>query len=321
MSSPFLPGTNIQFAWDSTSLSYFKRCPRLYYYTMIEGWTERDSSIHLRFGTEYHKALQNYEESKAQGADHDEAVRETTFQLINDIEDWNPDRETKAGKNKNPETLLRTTIWYLDEHKDDEAETLIWQDGTPAVEQSFRWELDWSPSVERTERGRILPSQPYVLCGHLDKIVTYMDQRFVMDHKTTTWYLGPKYFDSYEPENQMTLYSLASKVVLHSDHPVRGIIIDAARIEPERSSFARGITYRTPDQLTEWVHDLKHWLSLAEQYATEGYWPQNDTACDKYGGCKFRGVCSKSPKVRDRFLESGFIRQEEEDKWNPLRKR
>jgi len=112
--SPFLPGTNVQYAWDSTSLGYFKRCPRLYYYTMIEGWEMKDESVHLRFGIEYHHALQVYEERKAKGDSHDEAVREAVYSLLRRTDDWNPDRESKAGKNKNPETLLRTVVWYLD---------------------------------------------------------------------------------------------------------------------------------------------------------------------------------------------------------------
>jgi hypothetical protein len=62
----------------------------------------------------------------------------------------------------------------------------------------------------------------------------------------------------------MTLYSLASKVVLHQDSPVRGVIIDAAKIEHDKSTFARGVTYRTPDQLAEWVTDLKCHLEEAE---------------------------------------------------------
>src|SRR5215472_2775000 len=316
--SPFLPGTNIQYAWDSTSLGNFKRCPRLYYYTMIQGWETKDESIHLRFGIEYHHALQDYEERRAKGDTHDEALHHVVYNLLLRIDDWEPDRDSKAGKNKNPETLLRTVIWYLDEHQGDEVETLIWKDGTPAVEQSFRFELTWGPEAVRNDKGHLLPTQPYVLCGHLDKIVVYQDQRFVMDHKTTTWYITPKYFEGYEPDNQMTLYALASKVVLHQDSPVRGVIIDAARIESDKSSFARGVTYRTPEQLAEWVVDLRYHLEDAERCARKGYWPMRDTSCDKYGGCKFRGICSKSPKVRDRFLEGGFVKQIEEEKWNPL---
>ena len=45
--SPFLPGTQIMYAWDSTALGLLKTCPRLYQYTIIEGWGSRDESIHL----------------------------------------------------------------------------------------------------------------------------------------------------------------------------------------------------------------------------------------------------------------------------------
>jgi hypothetical protein len=319
--SPFLPGTNLQYAWDSTSLGSLKRCKRLYKYEMIDGWRAKEESIHLRFGIEYHHALQTYEEQKAKGADHEEALRATVYDLICRISDWDPDTTVKAALTKNPETLLRTVIWYLDAHEDDEVKTLIWKDGTPAVEQSFRFELSWGPKAVRNERGHILPDQPYILCGHLDKIVVYQGQRFVMDHKTTGGWLSANYFDRYEPDNQMTLYALASKVVLDQDHPVRGVIIDAARIEATKSTFARGVTYRTPDQLAEWIVDLKHHLAEAERCAEEGYWPHNDTACDKYGGCKFREICSKSPKVRERFLEGNFVKATEKEKWNPLKTR
>jgi hypothetical protein len=59
--SPFIEGTRLQFAWDSTSLGYLKECPRKYYYTMIEGWRGRGESVHLRFGQEYHAALEHYD--------------------------------------------------------------------------------------------------------------------------------------------------------------------------------------------------------------------------------------------------------------------
>src|SRR5215469_1050373 len=71
--SPFLPNSNIQYAWDSTSIGYLKRCPRLYQYIMIDGWMPKGEVIHLRFGIEYHQALHDYEKCKAEGQDHDEA--------------------------------------------------------------------------------------------------------------------------------------------------------------------------------------------------------------------------------------------------------
>lgn len=308
--SPFIQGTNVQYAWDSTSIGYLKTCPRLYQYIMIEGWTGKGESIHLRFGTEYHKALEDYDRSRAEGINHDDAVHDTVRELLIRTADYKPpdDDGTRGEKLKTREALVRTVIWYLDQFKDDPAQTVILNDGKPAVELSFQFDLDWAPAIE--------PGKPYVLCGHLDRVVEYMDSLFVMDRKTTTTTPSAYYFNSFEPNNQMSLYTLASKVILGS--PIKGVIIDAAQVLSDSSRFVRGFTYRTPDQLDEFIKDLEYWFNLAESYAEANYWPMNDTACDKFSGCRFRDICSKSPSVREQFLHSTF---EKGEKWNPLKVR
>jgi hypothetical protein len=161
---------------------------------------------------------------------------------------------------------------------------------------------------------------PYLLSGHLDRVVSFNDQLLVMDRKTTTTTLGAYYFNQYEPNNQMTLYTLAGKIIL--DAPIRGVIIDAAQIMLEKPhAFARSFTYRTPDQLEEWLDDLRSLLTVNEAYAEADHWPMNDTACDKFGGCRFRSICTKSPSVRERFLASDFTKLEVSDRWNPLKAR
>ncbi|MDE2104196.1 MAG: PD-(D/E)XK nuclease family protein [Patescibacteria group bacterium] len=321
--SPFLPGTNIRYAFDSTVLGALKTCPRLYQYLYVDFWGHPGESVHLRFGQEYHQALQDYDKSRALGIPHEDAIHDVVRELILRTSEWVVDEDTKAGRYKNRKTLVQAVINYLDEHRDDPAQTYIMQDGKPAVELSFRFELDWGPQAgaraENEENS--LPDQPYLLCGHLDRVVTFSDNLFVMDHKTTTSTPGPYYFDQWSPSNQMTLYSIAAQVILGS--PVKGVIINAAQLllEPPYTKFVRGMTFRTADQQEEWLNDLRHWLSLAEAYATEGYFPMNDTACDKFGGCRFREVCSKSPQVRERFLESDFTKLSEDDQWNPLRSR
>lgn len=310
--SPFLPGTTIQFAWDSTSLGYLKQCPRLYQYVMIEGWVPKDESIHLRFGNEFHKALEVYDKSKVAGLSHREALIDTVHETLLRVEDWDVDTETKAGSLKNRDTLIRTIVWYLDQYCDDPAKTWKLSNGDPAVEQSFRFEIE--DGLETADGF-----QPYLLCGHLDRVVEFNGEVFGMDRKTTTTTPGPYFFNSFEPNNQMSLYTLALKVVFNA--PVKGIIIDAAQIAVGFSRFVRGFTYRTSDQLEEWLRDLRLWLRKAEEYAVAGYWPQNDTACDKFGGCRFREICSKAPGVRSNFLAGDFKKQKEEDRWNPLKTR
>lgn len=308
--SPFLPGTQIQFAWSSTTLQLIKTCPRLYQYEVIEGWGSRDESIHLRFGTEYHTALQDYAVARAKGIPHEDAIHDCIRALHSRVYDWNPDRTSRAGKYKNRETLCGLVIDYLDHFGgDDPAATFILENGEPAVEISFQFELEFGPRAgQDVPEGMLVKdftAQPYLLCGHLDRIVDFNDALYVMDRKTSISTLGSYYMNQWSPSNQMTLYSLAGKVVLNA--PIRGVIIDAAQVLLEKpNAFARGFTYRTEDQLQEWLFDLRHTLAIAESYAANGYWPQNDTACDKFGGCKFREVCSKSPSVREQILKATF---------------
>lgn len=322
--SPFLPGTRIQYAWDSTSLGYIKTCPRLYQYIMLDGWSTRDESIHLRFGIEYHQALQDYAIARAQGIKHEDAIHDTIRELQHRVFNWVVDRSTRAGKYKNRETIVGLVIDYLDHFSDDPAETFILDNGQPGVEVSFRFELDWGPQAgfvrEPLIDSEIAVGQPYLLCGHLDRVVNFNDGLYVMDRKTSLSTLSGYFFDQWTPNNQMSLYTLAGKIILNS--PIKGVIIDAAQVLLEKpNAFARGFAYRTDDYLHEWLEDLRFWLGQAEAFAQANYWPQNDTACNKFGGCQFREVCSKSPQVREQYLRAAFDKLEPEDRWNPLKAR
>lgn len=336
--SPFLPGTNIQYAWDSTSLGYLKTCPRLYYYRMIEGWEPIGESIHLRFGIEYHKALELYDKTIALGTDHDEALNYTVQETLISTHDFAPKEEDfgKVARYKNRRNLIKAVIWYLDKypHDKDPAQTFILENGKPAVELSFRLEMDFEPNYDyelvcvnghdRCESGPFdgcpycekRHRQPYLLCGHLDRVVDYNDALFWMDRKSTTSTPGDYYFDQYDPNNQMSLYNIASKAVLHS--PVRGGIIDVVQLQLDHPEFKRGFTYRTEDRSEEWLSDTADWLEKAEGYAEKDYWPMNDTSCDKFGGCPFREVCRKDRKLRENFLKSHFNQKSVEERWNPL---
>src|SRR5580704_2489834 len=169
--SPFLPGTKIQYAWDSTSLGHLKVCPRLYQYIMIEGWSSNEESVHLRFGQEYHHALQDYDISRASGIKHNDAVHDTVRELLIRTKDFDPDHKVKTRN-----SLVRTIIWYLDQFKNEQTHTHILADGKPAVELSFRFELDWGPNGwKQGDHYTMGPPQPYILSGHLDRVVSMND--------------------------------------------------------------------------------------------------------------------------------------------------
>ncbi len=306
--SPFLPGTSIQYAWDSTSLGLFKECPRKYYYTIIQGYRGRGESPHLTFGIHYHSALEHYDKRRALGDDHEEALRSAVLKALTDTwvdgAPWESEHPLKTRNN-----LIRSIVWYLEHFRLDPAQTIILANGQPAVELSFRFQVN----------------EDLVLCGHLDRLVEWNNGTYVMDRKTSTTTLSTYYFDQYEPDNQMSLYTLAGRLVYNT--PVRGVVIDAAQIAVGFTRFDRGFTYRSESQLEEWLDDTRSWVALAGEMGDhhdnlvhdevphpERAFPLNDKSCHKYGGCQFRTICSKAPEVRKNFLETQF----EVRRWNPL---
>lgn len=307
--SPFIADSRIQYAWDSTSLGWLKECPRKYQYHMLENWVGRGESVHLEFGILYHEALEHFELHRFNGLDHEAAllavVRETLCRTWRDGKPWraakNLPSDDKASL-KSREHLIRTIVWYIEKFKNDPAKTRMHPTtGKPLLELHFQFEIGLSYGYH-----------PYSLCGYLDRVADFQEQPFVLDRKSTTSTLGSYYFEQYDPDNQMSFYTVASQVAFHT--PVKGVIVDAAQIAVGFSRFVRSFVFKTADQIDEWIKDLGFWLRQAEMYAEAGYWPQNDKSCHKYGGCAFREICSKSPSVRDKFLESSFERRP----WNPL---
>jgi hypothetical protein len=297
---------NLQIAWDSTSLGLLKECPYKYRLAILEGWQPRRISVHLTFGLHYHAALERYDHARFAGEGHEAA----TILAVRYALEATWDKELGRGwisddKYKNRLTLVRTVVWYLEQFRDDPIETVRLANGKPAVELSFRYEIGYeSPSGE-----------PYLSCGHLDRMGTFQDQTYIIDRKTSKSIIDQSFFEKFSPDNQFSTYALAGSMVYSL--PIQGIIVDGAQIAIGFSRFARGIVQRTPEQLAEWHRDLGMWLRTAEGYAKAGHWPQNEKSCGSYGGCQFRGVCAKSPSVRERWLKADFTKRI----WDPLQVR
>ena len=287
---------SLQRAWDSTSLKLLQECPRKYQYQMLLGRQPRGTSIHLSFGIAYHSALELFQHALADGADRHEALRTAIRFCLQ----W-----TAPGDHdpyKNLLTLCRTVVWHCEEYWDDALPILIMSNGEPAVELSFRFNLEAD-----TPDG-----EPFLYCGHLDKVMTDGDDIVFGDYKTTKSALYDSYFDQFTPNTQMSGYFAATQLIFHT--PARYGIIDAAQLLVNSSRFGRRPVHRTPGQLSEWHTTVAWWLSQAQRFAEENFWPMNENSCGNFGGCSFRHVCARDPGNRDRFLAADY----EQWDWNPL---
>jgi len=296
----------LQLAWDSTSLGALKTCPRYYKYSILDGYVTHAESIHLRFGLEYHSAMEHYHRQRAKGIDYNAAVISTIRHVLNSTWDYKLGRPwTSDMTNKTRETLVRSIVWYMVQYKDDPCETVMLKNGQPAVELSFRFELGLETTITHEQ---------YTLCGHIDRGVTFAGGVWVKDYKTTKSDLNEKFFDQFMPENQMSLYDNAGNIIFFEENTFKGVIIDGARILVNSSQFQRQTITRTQKQREEWLKDLLFFLRQNEQYVANDYWPMNDKACNNYGGCPYRSVCSASPDVRPMILKELYGHRS----WDPL---
>jgi hypothetical protein len=310
-----------QYVWDATSLTLAQTCLRKYQYKMLEGWRGTSESFHLTFGKHYATALEHYYKHVALGATLDEALSLVVHEAL--IATWeyetepsvegdegfpnavNITRDTGApwlspDSAKTRENLIRSIIWYVEQFGREKISVIHLSDGRPAVELSFSFNVD----------------NGYVLAGHLDRLVEYSNDVYVMDQKTTKSALAQNYFNGFNPDIQMSTYTFAGQAIF--DLPVRGVIIDAAQIAVGFTRFERGFTFRTKSQLNEWYDETMGLIESTRRHTLDKYFPMNRTACGNYGGCEFRSICARSAEVRGNFLAADFVKG---PSWDPLDRR
>lgn len=308
--SPTLP--KFQLSWDSTSLGSLKTCPTYYKLTMLEGWTTRSRSIDLVFGGAYASALEHYAHARANGSDIQAATRVAVKHAL--VYTWGedyPDPETNApgpwiGDNiKNRANLVRSIVWCIETFRDSPFRVHIDTRSKPMVERTFNFAF--------TELG----GEVVTLNGHLDAVMeedTSGEPRlWVLDDKTSRNQLGASYFERFTPDNQMSMYSVAGRIVLN--RPVAGVMVRAAQIGVNFTRFEQRPILRTQAVLEEWLEDTKHYITLARQYAEEERWPHNDRSCFL---CAFKRVCGVAPPHRKGTLMMDFTKRK---LWNPLEAR
>lgn len=302
----------VQFGWDSTSIKAAETCLRYYYYKHIEGWQPRRKSVHLIFGGLYAKALEDYHSYVAQGMDPEKATLEVVHEALQETWEYETDEEgnpipgtggpwVSDHNTKTRENLIRTIVWYLDQFgADDTCKTVTLSNGAAAVEHSFQLDAD----------------DGIVLSGHIDRLVEHGGKVFVQDQKTTGSTISRRFFDQFNPDTQMSLYTFAGKALF--GNPVSGVMIDGAQIAVGFTRFERGFTFRDEASLNEWYDEAMFHIQTAQAATRERFFPKNTSSCGNYGGCQFRHVCSRAPGVREQFLKADF---EKQPRWDPLESR
>lgn len=201
-------------------------------------------------------------------------------------------------------TLIRAIVEYCDAQPEHGGiRPYVFPDGKVAVELSWNFPLP----LESPDKD------PYLLCGHLDGLVTFSGEFGVRERKTTKSTLNKQYFDRYAPDVQIDTYDLAAYMLYRELKP-SGVMVEATQTAVEFTAFQRQFIGITGERRQETFDDIQYWIKRAEADARVGYYPKNTSACSANGGCQFRRICSLSPSSRERFLPEYFKKRV----WDPI---
>ena len=275
-----------QVVWDTSSLSSFLACPRLYNLTNLRGYKLKSYGTVTGFGSAVHDAYEILDRGRFHNKDKQETLREAIqFTLKN----YGEDLSLVEDKARGLEATLRAIVWRVEEYWEDNIKIAAMPNGEPCLEKRF--EVPFGKSGKR-------------FSGRIDKIVEFEGGLYLCDTKTTKASLSEMYFRNYQPNNQVYAYLWAARHIL--DLPVRGFIIDAVQTGVHFCRFNRAVFNVSNLSIDEWYADTAYSLEVSDTYHAHQYYPANFTSCGNYGGCKFREVCSESPDHRATILREDF---------------
>ena len=304
---------------DSSKVSDYISCPRLYFYSHILGWRPDSPAHDLHFGTSWHCAreyqlLHGYED--VQGAfnafldEYRKVFHESTDEMY---------------KPKTPTAVLAGLIKFAEERSNDLVENEV-------------VELDDKKMTEIS--GKVPVSNDRYLSYRMDSILRQKSDGkiFSMDHKTTSgrYINGRQWAEQFHLSIQNGTYTHCLYCMFPIED-VLGIIFDGAGFEylirggknrpaGYHVTLRQIIAYKTLDQMNNWLWLVNDILDEIDADMDRlSHCSENDTilqafrlnphACTDYRGCPFHDYCLawQNPLQQCHEAPLGF----KVEYWNP----
>ena len=291
---------------DSTKLTDYMTCPRMYFFKYGVGWQQKEKSHDLVYGSAIHEAMnilcrlrrgkterilttrnnphrvddevfKSYPPNPAYGYPFgaDEFAFEAFSAYYNEF--YSSITELSAEKTRG--NAIKILTLYCQHYSSDDFETLH-------TEVAFRVPI----------------SKTHYMYGKIDAVIKDKQGKiWILEHKTTKR-LGRQWEDQFPLSLQINLYVH----VLYCMYPreqVGGAIINGFVFNKTQVQLIRLIQRKTPDMMNAWVFDTTRWIDdlisdhelLIETQNDLDHpmqcFPRNTTNCTKYWGCPFHDYC------------------------------
>lgn len=241
--------------FDSSKLKCYLECPRRFYWRYVRHLVPLHEQAALSFGAAIHDALFIWHQKN----DLDAAI-EAFHNSWDDLEG-----QTLRSHEKGEELLIRYARRY------------------PPNREPFKFVGGLEVKVQIQING-------ITYGGRIDGIVEWGGMNLILDHKTATR-MGPKYFNQFRPDLQMTGYAfMASQLMQKTMH---GIVINVLYFTTKTYDFFREISSREPFEYQEFVQIVTSVANeiLSLDWDERRSWRPNWTSCGDWGGCDYRELC------------------------------
>lgn len=261
--------------FDCSSLRTYMSCPRKYYWKYVRHLQLKDDdSPALDFGTAVHQALEVW-----YNTGEEEEMLETFHEF------WDERFSDKKRTHEKGEKLLTS---YVEKYDSEPFEII----GEP--EQVFELELFNT-----------------IFVGKMDLVIRYPDQfDMILDHKTSTR-MGRNYFKSFNPDIQMTGYTIAGRAI-YPELDIKGAIVNVLYFTMRKMDFFREMFLQQDWEIDRWFELYRELTREIMERPRDDYkaWRINDSYCIRWGECPYRDLCTVEEPDKMFYLY-------EKDVWDP----
>jgi len=307
--------------FDNTRVSAFFKCPRMYYFRHMRGWTKEGNRIALAFGGAWHVMMEVVWLEAGKEELTDNAIAQLANEAFREkwqVEGFDPDGINLDDK-RNPGLAKEMCLAYLKQYRE-------WLKGVTVLcnEQPFIIPL-----------GTTADGTPINYIGRWDKV--FMDKYksvYIGEHKTTSLYrksgaaapFAYEFIQSFSPDSQVDGYQFGALAAFGK--AFRGVVVDAALVHKTVRGFTRIPVQRALANLESWAFDAKYWINeiydnaamLVEAGDEDKYlkcFPKRTEHCQgKYGSCSFLDLCKYGAPNPESVTEipEGYI----SEPWDPF---
>jgi len=284
---------------DSSLLSAWRSCRRKVFLEYFQHWKPVLPNVHLHAGASFAHGLEVtrkafYEE----GLSADEAIGAGFAALMTRYGNFAcPEDSAKSASSMAGALEYYFHAFPLDT---DNAKPTVLPSGKRGIEFSFLEPIDVNHPVT---------GDPILYAGRFDMIADYAGGRWGEDDKTTSS-LGASWGKQWDLRSQFTAYCWGA---LRGGLKLNGFLVRGVSILKTKYDTAEVMTHRPQWMIDEWYEATL--ADVREMVATwqSGYWRKAlDNACNEYGGCLFKQICTSNDPQR--WLAVNFQRR----RWDPV---